>query len=309
MKPLSLEKIKADYKKGLITKPDYIKKMYLIHRHLFDYSRFLKNTDIGKIEIGDDRIVLVSRDTDIKLICPPNDQRTTLIEALNFGSSEKEETEMILGLMEKGFTFFDIGANVGWYTVKIAKTVKKAKVFSFEPIPQTFAILKKNTEINEVKNPKLYNFGFSDENKKTSFYFYEQGSGNASLKNVSHKTKIRKISGRVKKLDDFIKEIRIKPDFIKCDVEGAELFVFKGGFATIRDHKPIIFAEMMRKWTVEFDYNPNITIQLLAGIGYKCFTIEKKKLKEFIKMDEQTPETNFIFLHQEKHQKQIKKLT
>lgn len=309
MKLFSLEQIKSNYRKGLFSKPQYIKKMYSIHRHLFDYAKFLKNTDIGKIEIGDDQVVLVSRDNEVKLICPQNDQRTSLIEALNFGSSEKEETEMILSLMKKGFTFFDIGANVGWYTVKIAKTVEKANIFSFEPIPQTFAILKKNTEINEIKNPKLYNFGFSSENKKTSFYFYEQGSGNASLKNVSHRTRIKKITARVKKLDDFVKENHLKIDFIKCDVEGAELFVFKGGFATIRDDKPIIFVEMLRKWTAGFGYNPNVTIQLLADIGYKCFAIEKKKLKEFIKMDEQTKETNFIFLHKEKHQKQIKKLT
>lgn len=309
MKLISLERVKSEYKKDLFSKSQYIKKMYFIHRHLFDYSHFLKNTDIGKIEICDNRVVLISRNDNIKLICPENDQRTTFIETLNFGSSEKKETEMILSLMEKGFTFFDIGANVGWYTVKIAKTVKNAKVFSFEPIPQTFTILKKNTEINGIKNSKLYNFGFSSENKKTDFYFYEQGSGNASLKNLSHKTRIRKISGRVKKLDDFVKENHLKIDLIKCDVEGAELFVFKGGFATIKDQKPIIFVEMLRKWTAGFDYSPNVTIQLLAGIGYRCFTIKKKRLKEFAKMDERTLETNFFFLHEEKHQKQIRELT
>ncbi len=306
---LSLKQVKADYEKGLLSKPQYIKKMYQIHRHLFDYSRFLKNTEIGKIEISDNQVVLISRDKDVKLICPENDQRTNLIEVLNFGFSEKEETEMILSLTEEGFTFFDIGANVGWYTIKIAKTVKNAKIFSFEPIPQTFAILRKNIEINKITPPQIYNFGFSSENKKTFFYFYEQGSGNASLKNLSHKVKIKKIPAQVKKLDDFVKKNHLKIDLIKCDVEGAELFVFKGGFVAIRDQKPIIFVEMLRKWSAEFNYNPNVTIQLLASIGYKCFTIEKKKLKEFIKMDEQTPQTNFFFLHQEKHQKQIKRLT
>lgn len=195
----SLQKIRSDYHKKMMDKQEYIKRMYLIHRYLFDYAKFIKNTDVGKIEISDDQVVLVSRDAKVKLICPQNDQRTNFIEVLNFGFSEKEETEMILSLMKEGFNFFDIGANVGWYTVKIAKTVKKANIFSFEPIPQTFNILKKNTEINGIKNSKLYNFGFSSENKKTFFYFYEQGSGNASLKNISHKNKIKKVPAQVKK--------------------------------------------------------------------------------------------------------------
>lgn len=309
MSLFSLEKIKADYEKGLITKPEYIKKMYLIHRHLFAYADFLKKTDIGKIEISDDRVLMTSRENGINLICSPGDQRVTPIEILNFNNYENEEMEMILSLMEKDFTFFDVGANLGWYTIKIAKSIKGARIFSFEPMPKTFALLKENLKINNIKNAQIFNLGLANENKKAKFYFHDECLANASLKNVSRKTKAKKISVQVKKLDDFVKKNDLKIDLIKCDVEGAELFVFKGGFVTIRDCKPIIAVEMLRKWAVGFGYNPNETIQFLKEIGYQCFTFKKKKLKEFRKMNEQTKETNFIFLHKEKHQKQIKKLT
>lgn len=309
MSLLSLEKIKADFQKGLITKPEYIKKMYLIHRHLFAYTDFLKKTDIRKIEINDEGVLMTSRKDSFRLICPSSDQRTAAIEILNFDAYEKEEMEIIFSLMEKDFIFFDIGANLGWYTIKIAKAQKNARIFSFEPILATFTLLKKNLEINKIKNAQIFNFGLADENKKTNFYFYDESSGNASLKNVSRKAKVKKITARIMKLDDFMKGKNLKIDFIKCDVEGAELFVFKGGFATIRDNKPIIVVEMLRKWAAGFGYNPNATIQLLTGIGYQCFTIKKKKLKKFTKMNDQTEETNFVFLHKEKHRKQIKKLT
>ena len=45
-------------------------------------------------------------------------------------------------------------------------------------------------------------------------------------------------------LDEFVKGKKTKVDFIKCDVEGAELLVFTGGIKSIEKYKPIIFAEM-----------------------------------------------------------------
>ena len=84
-------------------------------------------------------------------------------------------------------------------------------------------------------------------------------------------------------------------DFIKCDVEGAELFVFQGGVATIRTQQPVIFTEMLRKWSAAFGYHPNDIIALLADAGYHCFTVHDGRLTPFLTMDETTVETNFFF--------------
>jgi len=112
----------------------------------------------------------------------------------------------------------------------------------------------------------------------------------------------------VRKLDNFISERKLKVDFIKCDVEGAELFVFKGGIETIKIHKPIILAEMLRKWATNFNYHPNEIIELLSDIGYRCFTAKGEKLIEFFTMDEKTVETTFFFLHSVKHNSKINSL-
>jgi hypothetical protein len=63
---------------------------------------------------------------------------------------------------------------------------------------------------------------------------------------------------------------------------------------------------MLRKWSAKFNYHPNDIIELLNSIGYLCFTIREKNLKEFHLMDENTLDTNFIFLHKENHANQIK---
>ena len=107
----------------------------------------------------------------------------------------------------------------------------------------------------------------------------------------------------VKKLDDFVSSTPSfkKIDFIKCDVEGAELFVFKGAIETIKKVKPIIFTEMLRKWASKFNYHPNEIISFMSELGYRCYTTDGQHLSPFSTMDERTVETNFFFLHKHKH--------
>jgi FkbM family methyltransferase len=303
-----LKEIKAKYVDSLIAKAEYIKEIHKKHGCLFEYSEFIKDTDISKIEITDDSVVMTSRAKNIKLICDKKDERFIPIEILNFGSYEENILAMVIKLIDDNHTVLDIGANIGWYTINISKSKRNVNTFSFEPIPKTFKYLQKNLEINDIFNVKAFNFGFSSEEKDLFFYYYEEGSGNASLANLSQINNVEKIACRVRKMDNFVNEYNLKVDFIKCDVEGAELFVFQGGIETIKRDKPIIFSEMLRKWAATFNYHPNAIIRLLGAIGYRCFIATGESLKEFFIIDEQTLETNFFFLHAENHKLKINNL-
>jgi hypothetical protein len=97
-----------------------------------------------------------------------------------------------------------------------------------------------------------------------------------------------------------------KIDFIKCDVEGAEYFVFQGGHKTLGENKPIVFTEMLRKWAAKFGYSPNDIIAYFTNFGYKCFVSDAGKLRQFGTVTEETLETNYFFLHGIKHQEIIR---
>src|SRR5262249_23837472 len=101
---------------------------------------------------------------------------------------------------------------------------------------------------------------------------------------------------------------KVLPDFIKMDVEGAELMVIRGGRETINRAKPKIFAEMLRKHAATFHYHPNDIIDFLATEGYRCFTARAGRVEEFLRMDEETIETNFVFLHADRHATSISQL-
>lgn len=305
---MNMQQLKQDFFSGKVPKAEYIKRMHDFHQSLFDYADFIGTTDIASIEITAQGVVMTTRERGIRLLCDPVDHRIVPMEILNFGQYEKEECDMILNLIDENATVYDIGGNFGWYSLNIAKT-RDVNIYAFEPVPKTFGFLQKNVALNGFQNIHCFNFGFSDCERDLTFYYYPEGSGNASSANLSEGDNVETITCRVRTLDDFVKEQQTSVDFIKCDVEGAELLVFMGGRETISRHRPIIFAELLRKWAAKFSYHPNAVIELLQGIDYRCFVIREGKLLEFFNVDDQTMETNFFFLHAQKHAHLIARFT
>ena len=292
----------ANYGDGVIDKPTFIKSMYEDHHaSLFDYAQYLSKTNVKKIEIEDGRVIMTSRDRGIRIACSLGDFRIAPIEILNFFDYEKAESDMMDKLVADGDTFFDIGANIGWYSINIAASRRATKVYCFEPIPKTYKSLSINLELNGIQNAIAHNFGFSNHAGEFPFYYYPEGSGNASSANVTGRTDVECVQCKVRTLDDYITESGTRVDFIKCDVEGAELLVFQGGIETIKRDKPIVFSEILRKWSSKFNYNPNDIFRLFKKQGYKAFTVKENYLENFLEMNESTIETNFFFLNSEKH--------
>ncbi len=306
---MNLKEIQAKFSANKISKPEYIDQMHEVHSLLFDYAEFIKSTDIAKIEITDNSVEMTSREAGIKIICDKDDKRIVPIEMLNFQYYEKKDSDMIFRLVTDGERILDIGANIGWYSINLAKRYPNCEIKAFEPIPKTYAYLEKNIGLNSVPNIKIYNHGFSNEAKELTFYYYPSGSGNASSAKLANVEGMQEIKCKVFPLDDFMEQHEFAVDFIKCDVEGAELFVFQGGEETLKKYKPIVFTEMLRKWAAKFNYHPNEIIELFTSIGYRCFAAKDGKLVEFFLMDEDTIETNFFFLHPEKQAEKISSLT
>ncbi|PJC31274.1 FkbM family methyltransferase [Candidatus Roizmanbacteria bacterium CG_4_9_14_0_2_um_filter_39_13] len=302
-----LSALHSNFTMGKIPKSSYISKMHKIHARLFEYSHYIPTTDIRKIEIKDELVILTSRKNNIQMVCDPLDERIAPIEILNFTTYEKEEIDMIISLAPVKPIIFDIGANIGWYSFTLSKQIQGSQIHAFEPMPNTYKYLVRNTKLNNLANIHLYNFGFSDKIGSFDFYFYPEGSGNASMAHLTSQKKVEKIRCKLKTLDNFCSQSKILPDFIKCDVEGAELFVFKGGCRLIQGSTPIIFTEMLRKWSKKFGYHPNDIISFFQQLDYHCFYISGNKIKQIKTVDFATVPTNFFFLHKKKHQEQIKK--
>jgi FkbM family methyltransferase len=305
---ISISDTLAQFQTGQVDKQTFIKKMFEEHHsNLFDFSAYLPRTNIKKIEIEDGQVVMTSRDRGVRIACSPSDFRIAPIETLNFFDYEKDESAMMENLIADGDTFFDIGANIGWYSINIALARRASKVFCFEPIPKTYTQLRANVLLNSVPNVVSNNFGFSNLPGEFPFYYYPEGSGNASSANVTGRADVETVQCRVRTLDDYVSEIGVSIEFIKCDVEGAELMVFQGGIKAIARDKPVVFSEILRKWSIKFNYNPNEIFNYFRSLGYEAFTVKRNYLSRFGEMTNETVETNFFFLHHEKHKELIRR--
>jgi FkbM family methyltransferase len=301
----TIRALRDDFKAGRIAKPAYIDAMNENHRLLHDYAEHLADTDVEAIELRGGEVTMTMRATGIKLTCQRDDKRAAPLEILNFGRLEAEEADATRRLVRDGDTVFDIGANMGWYSLTLAALFKRLAVHAFEPVPATFARLQKHVALNGLgRRVHLHRFGFSDQRGDFSFFFDPKNSVNASGADLGGKG--RKVRCRLETLDEFARRRRV--DFIKCDVEGGELLVFRGGMKTLARDYPVIFTEMLRKWSAAFGYHPNDIIDLLAKLGYRPFVARNGRLRPFSRMDETTVDTNFFFAHPQKHAFRLRKL-
>lgn len=312
---MNIKDTKKEFKDNKISKVDFVTKMHEFHKVLFDFSENLKDTEISKIEIEDGKVIFTSRKTEfhpggVRFFVDVLDKRVTPVDTFNFDQYEKEDSEMLYKLVSDNDTIFDIGANIGWYSNHLSKKLPGSTIYSFEPIPETYAQVKKNTELNQSKNIHLNNFAFADKKQTLTFFYSPTVTGASSSVNITENSNMVKLECEANTIDHFVKEKNIdKIDFIKCDVEGAEFFVYKGGAESISKYKPIVFTEMLRKWAAKFNYHPNDIIAFFKQFGYNCYTSHNGKLILTNTVTEETLETNFFFLHPEKHAAKIKSLS
>lgn len=304
---MSIVNCEKQYKSGEIGIKKYIEEMYILHTKLFEYAKYIENSYISSIEIKKNSLILKLEDG-INLMYHMPDKRSAAFDLLSFKSYEKEELNVILDIIEPNMVVFDIGANIGWHSINIAKAYESIKVYAFEPILDTFNLLKENIIINFLENVQLFNIGLANSCEDQVFYYDMHATAFTSSTNNLEKENIHEITAKVEKMDEFIFNNKInRLDFIKCDVEGSELHVLQGGNKYIEKFLPMAMVEMVRKWTANFHYHPNQIIKFFSDLGYQCFKIQNKKLINFPFMDEDTPDINFLFLHKKKHANKIEK--
>jgi FkbM family methyltransferase len=144
-------------------------------------------------------------------------------------------------------TFVDIGANVGFYALKIAKENKNKaiNVIAIEAHPENYKALCKNIELNKLSNIKAINKAVSDnkgivtmyERKSVNrvqpeWYTIQQSISGVQL-DKSHSIQIESDT-----LDNILDGN--KADFIKIDIEGAEVIALKGAEKTLKKLRKII---------------------------------------------------------------------
>ncbi len=188
-----------------------------------------------------------------------------------YGEYSDIELNVMLNFIKPSDVVFDIGSNIGAFTIPFARRVGlSGKVYCFEPQESVFKLLENNVNMNNLKNIKIFRNGLGIKNQKIkfeNFNYEEQGNfGGISLKKKNNKEvkinkKKKKQIVQVLKLDEFLNLDRC--DFLKIDVESMELEVLKGGMSFLKKFNPIIWIEnhdkfpnKLNKFLLKNHYNP-----------------------------------------------------
>ena len=164
---------------------------------------------------------------------------------LSFVNNTEETiyTKMI-SEFEQGDVFFDVGANIGFYSCLFSE--KASKIYSFEPNKNAAKLLEKNIQQNNLENVELKQIALSNEKASKTI---AKAPGNSVL-GTATVTDDENGEINAKKADDLLENQQIQlPDMIKIDVEGHEKQVLKGMEDLIQKASPIIYVESHSKHT------------------------------------------------------------
>ena len=182
------------------------------------------------------------------------------------GFYEPEVTSLVKSIVKPDWKCLDIGANIGYYTILLAKLCKY--VVAWEPEPSNWDMIEMNRELNKINNVFVYRQAVSDKEGEATLYISDINNGMNRLYKSKQatlaETKVNTIT-----IDD-IWNTGGHPsiDFIKMDIEGAELGALKGMKQMLEELHPIIIMEFHPDSIIEYGANPKTVYNFVKKLGY-----------------------------------------
>lgn len=196
------------------------------------------------------------------------------------GDYEPALTALTRLLVKEGDVCLDVGANFGWYTTLFRKLVGEGgSVHSFEPVPSSLEELRINFNLaGSPQNIYINDFALTDrQGTATINMFPGLTTGHASLSQQG-RSDARQFTCITNTLDSYLSERNMTDvDFVKVDIEGAELSFLNGAASLFRQKQPpILLMEMALNTTRNFGYFPNDLISFIrAYADYSFYVIDE----------------------------------
>ena len=220
--------------------------------------------------------------------------------AITFNNKEPETIQWIDEFNKKNgnkddFVFFDVGANIGIYSLYTSKSYPNAKIFAFEPDSQSFSSLCKNIYINKF-NIHPYQFAISNASGigAVRLSSMNAGAGACSFEGDYKfidvdRSKIFEQGIFFCSLDELVTKYGLPiPNYLKIDVDGIESTILKGSEMVLRSNQ-------CRGILVEFQYKNYADLDLiLSYLSNFGFSISRKS--EWISEYGLLRSQNFIFI-------------
>jgi len=180
------------------------------------------------------------------------------------GTAESHLQRAIRKYVAAGDMVYDIGANLGYVSLSLAKRVgPNGHVVAFEPVPRNIELFRRNIELNGLRNISLIDCAASDKAGEAVIRLAEN-LATASMVWHRNNPAAAEFSIKTVAVDDLVAAGDLAhPAFVKIDVEGAEGSVLLGMRSTLAAAKPVLFVECS-------DAGRETAWNLLQDLGYRC---------------------------------------
>jgi FkbM family methyltransferase len=204
--------------------------------------------------------------------------RVIATRLLGEGVWEPAETAAFIARVGAGMCVFDVGANIGYYTLLAARAVgPSGRVYAFEPESCNFGLLTRNVAENGFANVRAVHAAVSDRNGTVRLHLDEANFGAHSLEAGS----VRTSAGRSEEvitvpLDSFADEARgFEPGvLVKIDVQGAEALVVEGGRRLLGLPNVTVFLEIWPEALARAQADAAGLLATLENLGFRFEDIE-----------------------------------
>jgi FkbM family methyltransferase len=185
-----------------------------------------------------------------------------------FNLVEPEKTDALLRVLEPGQVFFDIGANIGYYTQLASDRLGPGgTVVAFEPSPRNLSYLYRHVTLNRASNVVIVPVACSDTTGLAMFAENADCAEGRLVQAGIGPAPTRPSLVATVAIDDVVRLIGQTPHVVKIDVEGAEVQVLRGAAATIATARPILIL------AVHSAAARDACLSFLAGLDYTAETI------------------------------------
>jgi len=230
-------------------------------------------------------------------------QKSALDDDLIHDGFEDEEIAFVEKTLRPGMTVLDIGAHHGLYTLLASRRVgKRGRVIAFEPSPRERKRLRRHLWLNRSKNVAVQSCALGDEHREAELFLV---TGREDWCNSLRAPQIdaRTVTVRVEleRVDDVLEKLGVaRVDFIKLDVEGAELSILRGARATLAASRPIILAEVQDLRTRPWGYAAREIVEFLERAGYRWYALTANSNLQPISRQLETYDANLVALPEER---------
>lgn len=178
----------------------------------------------------------------------------------------------------------DVGANQGEFSLFAASKIKQGKVLAFEPVSSNLDMLKKNIELNNFNQIELYEFGLFNEETVLPVYTSNDealNSGRHEGLSTLYPDDYRSVQEEIihlKVFDDLFFQKLERLDFIKIDIEGAELPALRGMIKSIAKFKPQILIEISSETIKNTNYEFEELLDFFESLHYQAHSLFRGSL-------------------------------